>query len=170
MPQFVVEFGAEQIRFVVAAIRSTIAEPFRIKIDSANAEMCYSDTAKTLDEVSIDLQAGSVVSTIIRTGDARIRYALITSPKVHVPPLGLWMGTIEVQVEDWSFVWDTLVRQSGLRFICVGLEEGVELGDDQISVETFPWRENGILAAVVRDDAEGEWTQRVGSQIDSSSA
>lgn len=166
MAQFVVEFGAEQLRFVGTAIKSTVAEPFRIWIDCADAAMCYSETAKTLDEVAVDLQAGSVASAIIRTSDPRIRYALITSPKIHVPPLGLWMGTIEIQVEDWSFVWDALVRQSGLRFVCVGLEEGVELSDDQISGETFPWHETGLLAAAVRDDTQADWIQRAGRPID----
>jgi hypothetical protein len=47
MAQFVVEFGAEQLRFVAAAIKATVSEPFRISIDSADVAMSYSETTNT---------------------------------------------------------------------------------------------------------------------------
>jgi|SRR5579872_5706646 len=160
MPQFVIEFGAERLETVSAAIKANLVEPLRISIDSSESEMSYSDTTETLDEVITELAAGSVRSAIIRTSDPRIRYGLITSPRVHVPPLTLWMGTIELGVDDWNFVWDALLRQSGLRFVCVGLEEGVEVSDEQMSPETFPWDVDGLLAAAVRSDVKSEWTRR----------
>lgn len=161
MAQFVVEFGAEQLRFVLEAIKSTVSEPFRMSVDAADSQMFYTGTSKNLDEVAVALQERTVASVCIRTGDPRIRYALITSPMVHVPPLGLWMGTVEVQVDDWSFVWDALVRQAGLRFVSVGLEEGLELSDDLITIETFPWHEQRLLAGAVRDTVQSDWCQRV---------
>ena len=160
MPQFVVEFGAQQLRFVAEAIKLNLAEPSRISIDSADREMSYADTAKTFDEVLNDLAGGTVASAIIRTSDARIRYALITSPRTHVPPLTLWMGTIEISVENWTFAWEALLKQTGLSFVCVGLEEGIELGDEQISPGTFPWSAPGLVAGAVRTDPQSDWTQR----------
>jgi hypothetical protein len=161
MSQYVIEFGAEQLRFVADAIKLNLPEPRQICIDSSHGEMSYAETAKTFDEVLNDLAAGTVASAIIRTSDLRIRYALITSPQIHVPRLSLWMGTIEVAVENWNFVWNALLKQVGLRFACVALEEGVELGDEQISPETLPWEADGLLAGAVRTNGESDWTQRV---------
>jgi hypothetical protein len=166
MPQFVIEFGAEQLESVASAIKATVAEPLRISIDSEESEMSYSATARTLDEVATDLATGSVPSAIIRTTDPRIRYALITSPRIHVPPLALWMGTIEVTVEEWQFVWDALLDKPGLRFVCVAREEGIEVSNQQISPETFPWDVDGLLAAAVRTDEHSEWTRRVAIHFD----
>lgn len=161
MPQFVIEFGARQLGAVAEAIKLTLARPSRISIDSTDYEMSYSDTAKAFDEVLSELERGTVASAIIRNNDPRIRYALITSPRTHVPPLTLWMGTIEIGLDNWTFAWEALLKQLGLCFVCIGLEEGVELGDEQISPETFPWSAHGLLAAAVRKDAQSAWTQRV---------
>lgn len=161
MPQFVIEFGAHQLQVVADAIKLNLAQPSRISIDTTDSQMSFADTAKTFDEVLNDLAAGTVASAIIRTSDPRIRYALITSPSIHIPPLTLWMGTIEIGVENWAFVWEALLKQTGLRFVCVGMEEGVELGDEQISPETFPWDAHGLLAGAVRIDGQSDWTQLV---------
>jgi hypothetical protein len=66
------------------------------------------------------------------------------------------MGTIEIGVENWRFAWDLLLRQAGLTFVCVGAEEGVELGDEQVSAETFPWADYHLLVGAVRTDDESE--------------
>jgi hypothetical protein len=161
MSQYVVEFGAEQLRLVADAIKLILPEPRQICIDSSHDKMSYTSTAKTFDEVVNDLATGIVASAVIRTTDAAIRYALITSPQIHIPPLALWMGTIEIAVENWTSTWDALLKQPGLRFVCVGLEEGLELRDEQISPETFPWEADGLLAGAVRANGETDWTQRV---------
>lgn len=160
MAQYVIEFGAEKLRFIGEAIRASLAEPHEIVIDSTQNEMSYADTGKTLCEVLEDLEAGIVRSAIIRNSDPRIRYALITSPKVHVPGLTLWMGTIEVGVENWRFIWDLLLRQFGLKFVCAGAEEGVELSDEQISPGTFPWTAHHLIVAAVRMDDHSDWVVR----------
>lgn len=99
MSQYVIEFGAEQLRSVVDAIKLILPEPRQIWIDSSHGTMSYTSTAKTFDELVNDLATGIVASAVIRTTDAAIRCALITSPKIHIPPLTLWMGTIEIAVE-----------------------------------------------------------------------
>jgi hypothetical protein len=122
--------------------------------------MWYTDTAKEFREVLNDLEIGSATSISIWNSDPRIRYALITSPTLHVPPMRLWMGTIETVVSNWWFAWDLLLKQNGLRFVCVGAEEGVEIGDEHITPDTFPWTASKLLAGAVRSDEESEWTIR----------
>jgi len=89
--------------------------------------MHYLSTEKLLAEVVADLEVGSAASAVIRGADDRIRYALITNPRFNKSGLSKWMGTVEVGVDAWSFVWDVLLAQPELLFACVGREEGVEL-------------------------------------------
>jgi hypothetical protein len=91
MPQYVIEFGAEKLRFIGAAIEASLAEPHDIAIDSSPDAMSYATTGRGLREVLDDLEEGIAAPAIIRNGDPRIRYALITSPGVHAPQLTLWM-------------------------------------------------------------------------------
>lgn len=45
-----------------------------------------------------------------------------------------------------------LLKQTGLKFVCVGADEGIELGDGQISPERFPWTASELLVGAVRVD------------------
>ncbi len=159
MPQYVIEFGGEQLRFIGAAIEAILAHPHNIAIDSTQDQMSYAETGKSLSEVLNDLETGTAASAVIRNGDSRIRYALISSPKLHATR-SWWMGTIEIGVENWRFAWDLLLRQAGLTFVCVGAEEGVGLGDEQVIAETFPWTDYHLLVGAVRTDDQSEWVIR----------
>jgi len=159
MPQYVIEFGGEQLRFIGAAIEASLAQPHNLAIDSTQDPMSYAATGRSLSEVLNDLETGTAASAIIRNGDSRIRYALISSPKLHATR-SWWMGTIEIAVENWRFAWDLLLRQAGLTFVCVGAEEGVELGDEQVSLETFQWADFHLLVGAVRTDAQSDWVIR----------
>jgi hypothetical protein len=54
-----------------------------------------------------------------------------------------------------------LQKESHLRFVCVGREEGVELRDEQIHADTFPWTERPLLIGAVRaSDDSAEWIIR----------
>jgi hypothetical protein len=60
------------------------------------------------------------------------------------------MGTIEIGEEEWKSVWDRLLEETSLWFVCVGHEEGVELCDAQIDPDGFPWTEWPLLVGAVR--------------------
>ena len=70
------------------------------------------------------------------------------------------MGTIEIAVENWSFVWDDLLANPNLLFVCVGDPEGVELCDEQISVDSFPWAEWPLVVGAVRSTEGNKWVVR----------
>jgi hypothetical protein len=158
--QFVIEFGAPHAHAVAGAISDCLSPPLTITVDDKTAEMSYVSTDRPLERVIADLEAGTAYSAIIRNTDERIRYALVASPRFNNSSLSMWMGTIEVSSEDWKFVWDRILEHPDLRFICVGDEEGVELRDEQISVDAFPWTEWPLLIGAVRSAGPGEWTIR----------
>jgi hypothetical protein len=107
------------------------------------------------------LETGTATSAVVRNLDERIRYGLIANPRFNRSDLSLWMGTIEIGVEQREPVWERLLKESHLRFVCVGREEGVELRDEQIHADTFPWTEWPLLIGAVRaSDISAEWIIR----------
>jgi hypothetical protein len=114
--------------------------------------MNYVSTDKPLERVIADLEAGTACSAVIRITDERIRYALVTRPRFNNSGLSNVDGHIEVSIKDWEFAWDRILEHPDLRFVCVGDEEGVELRDEQMSVDAFPWTEWPLLIGAVRSD------------------
>ena len=157
MSQFVIEFGSERVRPIVAGIALCVPSPHNISVDEAGSELHYFASEGGLTQVVADLEAGTAASAVIRCPDERIRYALICSPRHNNSGLSKWMGTIEVTAEDWSFVWDALLATPDLLFVCVGDPEGVELSNDQISVDAFPWKQWPLLIGAVRQNDSHEW-------------
>lgn len=132
--------------------------PLSISVDAPGAEMNYFGAGDSLAHVAALLEAGSAASAVIRNEDARIRYGLITNPRFNGSGSSLWMGTIEIGQEEWTPAWDSLLEETSLRFVCVGLEEGVELCDAQIDPDRFPWTEWPLLIGAVRSgESPGAW-------------
>ena len=159
MSQFVI--GADQVAAISAAIASCIPSVLTIAVD-VGGEFAYAQTEKSLTRVVADLETGALASAVIRCSDERIRYALIHSLLFNQAGFTKWMGTIELGVEEWQFVWDALLASPDLLFICVGVEEGVEFLDRQLSPESFPWSEWPLLVGAVRSTKEGDWVIRWG--------
>ena len=100
MSQFVIEFGADQVAAISAAIASCIPSVLTIAVD-VGGEFAYAQTEKSLTRVVADLETGALASAVIRCSDERIRYALIHSPLFNQAGFTKWMGTIELGVEEW---------------------------------------------------------------------
>jgi hypothetical protein len=160
MSQYVIEFGAKRVDTIAAAIALCLASPMSISVDDEAHPFHDVETERPLTGVVTDLESGIVASAVIRCTDERIRYAHISSPLFNKEGLSKWMGTIELGVETWSFVWDALLGNPGLLFVCVGHEEGVELRDEQLSVDSFPWSEWPLLIGAVRPTQGSEWVIR----------
>jgi hypothetical protein len=141
VPQYVIEFGADQLQSIADALSRCMEPPLDISLDAPGAEMHYVAAGDLLAGVLAALETGTATSAVVRNLDERIRYGLTTNPRFNRSDLSLWMGTIEIGIEQWEPVWEMLVKESHLRFVCVGREEGVELRDEQIHADTFPWTE-----------------------------
>lgn len=163
MSQYVIEFGADRAQAIASAIGLCLPSPHHISVDTADRQMNYVKAERGLADVVADLKAGVVASAVIRCNDERMRYALIVCPRFNNSGLSKWMGTIEVCVEDWSFVWDALLVRTDLLFVCVGAEEGVELRDEQLNVELFPWTQWPLLVGALRMDSGLDWVVRRGA-------
>lgn len=164
--QLIFEFCAAETRPVVEAVLRVLG-----------------DAAYTLkggfggNEVSMDGGIGSAMSKldnceidsfIAFPGTGPIRYAMVTSPVLGADPLSLYMGTVEYAARDYQWIWDRLMSVTGLTVICLGFEEGVELRDGRLEVDTFPWDEWPLVIGAVRaTDASGRnvWLVKNGPEI-----
>jgi hypothetical protein len=162
MAQIVIEFGAPTFDPVINALLSVIGTPTTIEIEyPSNERQSCPATKEFMEIVSGKLTDGRLVSVTIRTDCEDIRYGLISRPDSGGYFRSMWMGTVEVTTEDWRRYWDALLRFESLAFVCVGDEEGVELTDENLTVDSFPWDEWPILVGALRaGDGETGWVVR----------
>ncbi len=157
MPQYVLEFGAAELVPVVEVLVSLMGSPDIIEVAANQPDgPKYGRTAEELSKVVDDLRDGRLMSAILRSQAPDVRYGLIIRPHFFGQQLSLWMGTIESTSPDWKPMWRAVLSNDQLRFACIGSEEGVELSDDRLSVDTFPWQEWPMIIGALRSGG-GSW-------------
>src|SRR5207253_4384887 len=163
--QLVFEFGSYELRPVVEAIRRAVGElPNDIECLPATGTD-YISTNDTLESAEAKLARREISAFSLHPRGGKVRYALVLKPHFEGESLSLYLGTIEYTERDFAPIWDLLLATPGLTFVCLGLEEGVELRDTQLTLETFPWGEWPVVIASLRDEGSGSWTTRKGSSI-----
>jgi hypothetical protein len=165
--QLVFEFGSYELRPVAEAIRRAVRElPYDIQYLPATGTD-YIPTNDTLESAEAKLARREISAFSVHPREGMVRYALILKPYFEGQSLSLYLGTIEYTGRDYEPIWDLLLATAGLTFVCLGLEEGVELTDTQLTLETFPWGEWPVVIAALRDTGSGLWTTRKGPGIKS---
>jgi hypothetical protein len=96
---------------------------------------------------------------MVRGNESNIRYGLITCPNFNRGNFSLWMGRVEFIGEEWQPIWNKLLRNPAFEVVCIGLDEGVELEDQFLHPEFFPWDVWSTFAGAVRDE-RGEWVKK----------
>jgi hypothetical protein len=80
--------------------------------------------------------------------------------------LSAYLGTIEYLGDDYKALWDLILSVPGLSFACLGFEEGVELDDSALSIETFPWDQWPLVIGALRGTSGlQQWTIRQGPEM-----
>lgn len=161
MAQFVFEFASRELRLVAEAVEAVVAPFSEISIarTALGDSWEYIETALDFEEVVAEMSSGSLMSVLVRGNKTDIRYGLITCPNFNGGKLSSWMGTIEFIGDQWQPIWNNLLSYTALQVICVGLDEGVELEDEFLSPESFPWDIWPTFAGAVRND-KGEWFKK----------
>jgi hypothetical protein len=112
------------------------------------------------------ISSGDVTAFAISPRAAAIRYVLALRPFFEGEALSLYTGTIEYTGRNYAPIWETLLQTPGLKFVCVGYEEGVQLRDDRLSVETFPWKDWPLVIGALRSNPDSKsWVIREGPEI-----
>jgi len=84
---------------------------------------------------------------------------MISHPNFDGEPLSLWMATIEYTKDlNYRPLWEALLSAPGLRFVCLGFEEGVVVEDKYLTTESFPWNASQLVLGAIRQDTKGKWT------------
>jgi hypothetical protein len=119
-----------------------------------------------LESLATQLETGEISSFTLHPEMGMIRYALVLAPFVDGPKRSFYLGTIEDTGKDYQSIWEVLLDTPGLTVACLGYDEGVELEDSHLTVETFPWSEWPLAIGALRDLPESEsWTTREGPEM-----
>jgi hypothetical protein len=159
MPQWVFEFGSNRLDDVRVAVDGVI-NCSSCSIESVDP--LTEPLAKDLDSAYVQLRQGAIQSLVLRPPSSEIRYILVLPPR---PSLSLWMGTIEYIGADPDWIWQRLLSIRGLFFVCLGRDEGVELQDENLSVERFPWGAWPLVLGALRKGPEqDQWVIGTGPE------
>jgi hypothetical protein len=157
---YVLQMLATELSALVRTVRSVVGEHRAIEVarndtDGPNYEPASSDLDATLN----GLKTGELAVVVLRTSQRGFRSVLFIAPNIFGGRLSQWMAAIEFSTENWRPIWEAALSERGLAVVCLTLDEALDVSDDNLSVQTFPWNESRLVAAALRD-ATGDWVVR----------
>ncbi|WP_035352972.1 hypothetical protein [Edaphobacter aggregans] len=157
MPQIVFEFAAEAVEHLFRLIQAVIVpvQKVRVMACSDRDSLLYQDFSGAPDDLLSQLKDG-VACSIVMFSTGEIRYGLITCPHFNGQNLSRWMGTIEISSLDWQTIWEQILASPNLELACAAVDEGIELTDETIAQDSFPWSDPSLLAGAIRS-VDGTW-------------
>jgi len=137
-----------------------VAERIEVAVNDPSGPN-YVAAAGDLDATLRSLQDGTIAVASLRTSKPGIRSALLMAPNIFGGRLARWMGSIDftAPAQNWRSVWSTALSHERLAAASLSLDDGIELSDEQLSIDRFPWQESRLLIAGVRA-ADGAWVIR----------
>lgn len=164
--QLVYEFGAKEVDPVIEVIHRALGDtPYAVSC-LPNDSDTYGPTEDSLASAVLRLERGEVASVALDLKAGLIRYGLITCPFFAGQHRSIFLGTIEYLGNEYKPLWNLVLSVPGLSVACLGFEEGVEIEDDKLSVESFPWDQWPLVIGALRDpSASQSWTIKQGPEI-----
>jgi hypothetical protein len=162
MAQLVFEFWSKEIEPVVEAI-SRILDSCPTENTMAPLSLQYEPTHEGLSFAAHHVRTGSISSFVLRPKNNPLRYAMLNGPDIGGVKRPGYMGTIEYTGNDYSPIWSQLLDSSGLRIVCLGFEEGVQITEDYLTAGSLPWEDSFMVIGAVRSRT-GEWIIKHGSR------
>ena len=163
--QLVFEFGAANIGPIIEAIQRVLGPtPYTVSCLPKDSSE-YGNTSDTLASAGAKLGNDNIASFSLHPRGGLVRYALVTAPFFDGQPRSLYLGTIEYIGSDYKPIWNTLLATSGLKVVCLGYDEGLELEDDKLTMETFPWDEWPLAIGALWNADLNAWNVREGPEM-----
>jgi hypothetical protein len=165
--QIIVECAAPSIHPLIKAISSlTRSVDFEVSVLHSEdvKSLQYKKTDSSLGELIPLLQSGQSSSLILTPRNGQIRSFVLYAPNLFPESLSIWH--LFVDYSSWVFMDG--VRQiceiDGLRFVSAALENSLDLSDQDIDKDEYPWGSRElILVASSRDCRARSWRARRGS-------
>jgi len=164
--QLVYEFGAKELEPVVEAIRHALGNTkYSVKYVPNDSDTCE-PTEDSLSSAALKLKEGVLASFSLHPYTGLIRYALVTCPFFAGQQRSAYLGTIEYLGDEYKVLWNLILSVRGLSVACLGFEEGVELEDNAMHVDTFPWNQWPLVIGAIRDQSGlQQWIIREGPEM-----
>jgi hypothetical protein len=159
---YVLQVIGEDLAGITESVLPLVGAPERIDIAlNESSGPNYVPAAGDLDATLRSLKDGTLAVASLRTSKPGIRSALLMAPNIFDGRLSRWMGSVDftAPAQNWRSVWATVFRHERLLAASLSLDDGIELSDEQLSVDAFPWQESRLVIAAVRA-ADGAWVTR----------
>src|SRR5262245_14022875 len=167
MVKIVFEFGAQSVQGVAHGIEIAIGSGrYTISTTSAieKTSLEYSDRQVTLREAIKDMEEGKITSFLLFPEAGPVSFAIICVPFFVGDPQPLWFGAIDHEGIEWKELVNRLLEVEELRFVTVSVEEGLDLEDKDLTINTFPWDHWRLIFGALRTSTStsDSWEVRKG--------
>jgi hypothetical protein len=159
---YVLQVIGEDLSGITESVLPLIGTPERIEVAlNEPSGPNYVVAAGDLDATLRSLEDGTLAVASLRTSKPGIRSAVLMAPNIFGAQFARWMGSIDftAAARDWRGIWSTALRHERLLAASLSLDDGIELSDEQLSVDKFPWQESRLVIAAVRA-GDGAWVTR----------
>jgi hypothetical protein len=157
---YVLQAIADDLPTLAESVMPLIGVPERIDVAANDAVgPSYVRADGDLNWVLACLEDGTLGVAALRTPTNGIRLLLLTAPCVFGGELSQWVATLEFSAQGWRSVWNEATRHPRLRAATLTLDDSLDLRDEHLSVDTFPWEDSRIVIAGVRS-SNGSWITR----------
>lgn len=146
--QLVFEFCAYEARPVLDGVRAVLGlSEYAIHAGRGWQEV---PTEGPPESIIARLETGEIDSFVAYPKSGPVRYAMVLSPACRDNG-SYYLGTVEYTARDYERLWNLLLGLPDLVLVCLGYEEGVELGQDLPNADTLPWAQWPLVVGAVRD-------------------
>ncbi len=173
MAQLVFEFGAGTSGPVFTAVERLIGGTKLQSVDfllrgETDSERISRPTIDDLNSIRAKFEEQLITTFTLVPHVADIRYILFVGPNFDnygATNFSLWGTTVEYLSDNYKDLWQSLLSVNGLKYVCLGAPEGVELDDAHMTVATFPWNKWPLVIGAVRPTgSSSEWVIQFGPE------
>lgn len=159
MSLFVYDVAAADLQPLLRATRLALGNlPVRTSIlPMAEAHtLAYTPSQEPLTQLVDELRLGEIASVMLQA-ETPVPRLFIFHPGFDGGDAAFWRLAFDYQGNDHFALFDALLHCTGLLFVALSEEEGLDELPREVDPESFPWNHWRLLRAAVAGLHPGDW-------------
>jgi hypothetical protein len=165
MPQLLIEAGSLDVHSVVRGAQIALADkPISLeRLPSGRThELKYEPTLRPWRQLEQELRSGVTTSVRLLSTSQALSWGLIFAPRFDETGPPWWKLVIELRTTHYDTTYQALKEIEGIAYVVVSNEDTLDLDAESIAPDRFPWNDERLVRAAVRDSIEGygSWNEQ----------
>ena len=165
MPHVMIETGSVDLGTILQAVRTaTAGNEFSIERLPAERthELEYEPAVISWQELERELASGQSSSIRVTCKSPALNWVLVYAPLFDDEGLPWWSTVIELRSSEYAGVFNSVKALPGILYVVASSEDTLDLDAESITIARFPWDDDRLIRAAVREKATDAWVERSG--------